>query len=68
MIRFESVSFTYDVDRPLLRALDLEIGAGLTLVVGPNGSGKSTLLKLAAGVEPPDGGRVLIDGLDLWKA
>lgn len=68
MIRFESVSFAYDVDRPLLCALDLEIGAGLTLVVGPNGSGKSTLLKLAAGVEPPDGGRVLIDGLDLWKA
>jgi ABC-type multidrug transport system ATPase subunit len=67
MIRFESVSFAYDPLRPLLDALDLELGAGLTLVVGANGSGKSTLLKLAAGIEPPDRGRVLIDGRDLWK-
>jgi ABC-type multidrug transport system ATPase subunit len=36
--------------------------------MGSNGSGKSTLLKLAAGVEPPDAGRVLVDGLDLWRA
>jgi ABC-2 type transport system ATP-binding protein len=42
--------------------VDLTLPAGLTLVVGPNGCGKSTLLRLAAGVEPPDDGRVEVDG------
>ena len=67
MIRFDRISFAYDLDRPLFRSLDLEISAGLTLVLGPNGAGKSTLLKLAAGVEPPDRGRVWIDEHDLWR-
>jgi ABC-type sugar transport system ATPase subunit len=33
-------------------------------VLGPSGSGKSTLLRAIAGLEPVDGGRVLIDGGD----
>ncbi len=67
MIRFDRVTFAYDPARPLFSSLDLEIGAGLTLILGPNGAGKSSLLKLAAGVEPPDQGRVWIDGRDLWR-
>lgn len=67
MIAFESVSFAYRTDDVVLESLSLAFGPGLTLLVGPNGCGKSTLLKLAAGVEKPDQGRVLIDGFDLWK-
>ncbi|MDD8024881.1 MAG: ABC transporter ATP-binding protein [Acidobacteriota bacterium] len=67
MIAFESVSFGYLPGRPFLRGVSVRIGPGLTLVAGPNGAGKSTWLKLAAGVEPPDAGRVLIDGRDLWR-
>lgn len=67
MIVFDKVAFGYDPGRPFLRDISLSIGAGLTLIVGPNGAGKSTWLKLAAGVEPPDRGRILIDGLDLWR-
>jgi ABC-type multidrug transport system ATPase subunit len=66
MIRFEKVSFAYRETEPVLSGVDLEIPAGLTLLLGRNGCGKSTLLKMAAGVERPDRGRVRIDGRDLW--
>ena len=62
MIEFESVSFGYEPSRPFLRRVSVRIPPGLTLIVGPNGAGKSTLLKLAAGVEPPDAGRVRSTG------
>src|SRR5262249_46298753 len=63
---FKNVHFTYLQDTPVLSALDLSISSGLTLILGANGSGKSTLLKLAAGVEKPDSGSVLVNGFDLW--
>ena len=39
-------------DRAILRALDLEIRPGVTVVRGPNGSGKTTLLRALAGLVP----------------
>lgn len=65
MIRFADVAFSYRPGEPVLDGVDLELGAGLTLLVGPNGCGKSTLLKLAAGIEEPDRGRVFLGGHDL---
>lgn len=67
MIRFEKASFAYEAKEPVLSSVDLELGPGLILLLGLNGSGKSTLLKLAAGVEIPDTGRILVDRFDLWK-
>ena len=66
MIRFLQAAFAYRPGEPVLAGINLEIPPGLTLLLGPNGCGKSTLLKLASGVERPDGGRVEIDGHDLW--
>jgi ABC-type multidrug transport system ATPase subunit len=65
LIHFRGVAFAYRRAEPVLAA-DLQIGAGLTLLLGPNGSGKSTLLKLGAGVERPESGTVEIAGHDLW--
>lgn len=66
MIRLHRAVFAYRPTEPVLAGIDLEIPAGLSLLLGPNGCGKSTLLKLVAGIERPDSGRVEIDGHDLW--
>lgn len=51
---------------PALRGLDLAVAPGrVTAIVGPNGAGKSTLLQCLAGLLPPTGGRVLLDGAPL---
>ncbi len=52
--------------RPLLRDLDLT-ATGFTALLGPNGTGKSTLLHTVAGLLPPLGGRVELDGTDLIR-
>lgn len=40
---------------------------GITSLLGPSGSGKSTILRLVAGLETPDGGRVILGGKDVTK-
>ena len=48
--------------------INLSIRRGaFVIVVGSNGSGKTTLLNLIAGSEPPDRGRVLLDGKDITE-
>jgi putative ABC transport system ATP-binding protein len=53
-----------------LRGVSLEFAPhGFTAIMGPSGSGKSSLLHVAAGLEPPSGGRVelagtVLNGLD----
>ena len=36
-------------------------------LLGANGAGKSTLLRTAAGLQPPDSGRVEVEGIDVWN-
>jgi putative ABC transport system ATP-binding protein len=50
-----------------LSGLSVTVGAGeFVAVQGPSGCGKSTLLLAAGGLLSPDGGRVLVEGQDLY--
>jgi sulfate/thiosulfate transport system ATP-binding protein len=64
MISVQDVSKRFG-DFQALGEVSLEVPEGsLTALLGPSGSGKSTLLRVIAGLEAPDGGRVIIDGED----
>jgi simple sugar transport system ATP-binding protein len=46
-----------------LKDINLRLGKGEVLaLLGDNGAGKSTLLKILCGFQPPDTGRILLDG------
>jgi lipoprotein-releasing system ATP-binding protein len=52
----------------VLRGLDLDIVAGERVaVIGESGVGKSTLLHLLGCLDAPTGGRLLIDGVDVFS-
>jgi putative ABC transport system ATP-binding protein len=56
----------YGPHRIVLRELDFTLRAGeYVAIMGDSGVGKSTLLNLIAGLDRPDSGALLIDGIDI---
>ena len=65
-VRFESVSFHYTDDAPVLSDVTLTARRGtVTALVGPSGAGKTTLVDLIARFYDPTAGRITIDGVDM---
>jgi ABC-type transporter Mla maintaining outer membrane lipid asymmetry ATPase subunit MlaF len=62
-IELKQVTKAYG-DKRVLDELNLVVEAGETLVViGKSGQGKSVLLRLSVGLERPDSGEVLLNGI-----
>lgn len=71
IIRIENLTHTYGEGTPFRRSavenLSLDIYRGEFLgLIGHTGSGKSTLIQHLNGLLKPTGGRVLLDGEDIW--
>ena len=66
-ITLDQVTFRYRPEAaPVLNTVSLDIRAGEVIgIVGRSGSGKSTLTKLVQRLYTPEGGRVLVDGIDI---
>lgn len=64
VFEFRNVGFAYSAGEPLLRGLNLRIGAGERVcVLGANGCGKSTLLRMMAGLLFPQSGEFRAFGI-----
>ena len=65
-IELKNVSFGYEVNRPVLKELNLDIKEGSMLgIVGRSGAGKTTLVNLISRMYDPQEGQILIDGKDI---
>ena len=50
MFSIQDLGFSYAKDRPVIKALDLELDQRPTAIIGQNGAGKTTLVKLLKGL------------------
>lgn len=65
-VEVDGLTAGYRPDAPVLRDVDLVVGAGERIaIVGPSGAGKSTLLSLLLRFIAPTSGTIRLDGHDL---
>jgi ATP-binding cassette subfamily B protein len=65
-VTFRNVCFSYDGVQPVLRNISFDVPAGTrTGVAGRTGAGKTTLTSLLTRFYDPNGGQILVDGVDL---
>jgi phospholipid/cholesterol/gamma-HCH transport system ATP-binding protein len=67
VIKVEGLTKSFGAQR-VLRGVDLEVpDASITVIIGRSGGGKSVFLKHLLGLVRPDGGRVVVDGVDVTR-
>lgn len=71
MIHAENLHRSYSIGKKqveVLHGLSLHISRGeKVFLCGPSGAGKTTLMYTLAGLEPPQEGKVLVDGIDIYS-
>jgi lipoprotein-releasing system ATP-binding protein len=66
MLRASGLQKSYGALR-VLKGVDIEVAEGeVVAIIGPSGAGKSTLLHLLGTLDKPDGGKVIINGKDVF--
>ena len=65
IIKTEGVTVSFG-DFQALKGIDVDIQQGeIIVVLGPSGSGKSTFIRTLNRLQPHDGGRVVVDGVEI---
>jgi ATP-binding cassette subfamily B protein len=65
-VTFDHVHFGYDPEKPVIHDFSTDIKPGQRVaIVGPTGAGKTTIVKLLMRFYDVNGGRILIDGVDI---
>ncbi|MDO5014566.1 MAG: ABC transporter ATP-binding protein [Clostridia bacterium] len=71
ILRVENLVKEYKTGENVVKAVDnvsFTVQKGeFVAIIGASGSGKSTLLHLIGGVDKPDGGKIYVDGVDLYS-
>lgn len=66
MIKVENIHKSFG-ELEVLKGVDLQVGRGeVVSIVGASGAGKSTLLNIMGSLMQPSGGKVFIDGTDIF--
>jgi ATP-binding cassette subfamily B protein len=67
-VQFQHVKFGYKEDVPLIEDMNIDVKSGQTIaIVGPTGAGKTTLVNLLMRFYEINGGKILVDGVDITE-
>lgn len=65
MIKVNNLKKTFE-NQEVLKGINIEIADGEKIaIIGPSGCGKSTFLRCLNCLEDPDGGQIIVDGIDI---
>lgn len=66
-LQINNLSKTYSNGTKALNNITMEFTNGMFGLLGPNGAGKSSLMKTIAGLQNPDTGSIVFNGVDIVK-